>query len=94
MAAQEIVVDARGDQAGFGDYAKLAQLAYQAGQSRKGDLAAERATELAKDQSKEVRDNLKAALDSAKAQSAAGAAGAGQDPAAGVPTPTPAPSGE
>ena len=77
VAAQEIVVDARGDQAGFGDYAKLAQLAYSAGQQRKGDLAAERAKELAKDQPKETREALAAQLTQAKV-----AATTGQDPGA------------
>ena len=72
VAAQEIVVDARGDQAGFGDYAKLAQLAYAAGQSRKGDLAADRAKELAKDQPKQTRDALSAQLTQAKAASETG----------------------
>ena len=91
VAAQEIVVDARGDRAGFGDYAKLAQLAYQAGQQRKGDLAAERSKELAKDQPKETREALAAQLTQAKA-----AAVTGQDPGA-PPTATgaaPAPAGE
>ena len=82
VRAQEIVLDARGDQAGYGDYAKLAQLAYQAGQSRKGDLAAERAEALAP---KSQRAALKASLEQVKTQATSGAAGA-----AGTPTPTPA----
>jgi hypothetical protein len=85
VAAQEVVVDARGDQAGFGDYAKLAQLAYSAGQQRKGDLAAARAKELAKDQPKETREALAAQLTQAKATSVTG-----QDPGA-PPTATGAP---
>jgi hypothetical protein len=70
VKAQEVILEQRGDSAGFGDYAQLAALAYQAGQTRKGDLASERAVELApKDQKKD----LKASLDAQKAQSTAGA---------------------
>ena len=81
VRSQEIVLDARGKSAGYGDYAQLAQLAYAAGQARKGDLAAQKAVELApKDQQKQ----LKASLDSLKAQAAGG----------GTSTPgAPAPSG-
>ncbi len=43
-------------------YAQLAQLAYQAGEERTGDLAADRAVDLAKaDEKKPLRDALKAA---------------------------------
>jgi len=87
VRAQEIVLEARGDQAGYGDYAKLAALAYQAGQTRKGDLAGERAQELAP---RDQREALKAQLDSLKAQGAAGATNPGSTPA---PTPAPAPAG-
>jgi hypothetical protein len=71
VRAQEIVLEARGDDAGFGDFAQLAQLAYQAGQTRKGDLAADRAVELAP---KDQRDDLKAALEQAKTGGAAAGA--------------------
>ena len=64
VRAQEILIDAN-QNPGFGDYANLAVLAYQAGQTRKGDLAAAKAVELApKDQKK----SLKAQIDSLKAQ--------------------------
>jgi len=55
VAAQEIVIE-RNPNAGVGDYAQLAVLAYQAGQTRKGDLAADKAVELApKGEKKDVR---------------------------------------
>jgi hypothetical protein len=72
VAAQEIVVDAREPSAGL--YSTLAVLAYQAGQSRKGDLAAKKAVDLAP---KDQRSILKEQLDQAKQQAASGAA-AGQ----------------
>ena len=50
-------------------YAQLAVLAYQAGQTRKGDLAAKKA--LAADAPRTCAQNLKAQLDQAKQQSAA-----------------------
>jgi uncharacterized membrane protein YccC len=88
VRAQEIVLEARGDRAGYGDYSKLAQLAYQANQTRKGDLAAERALDLAP---RDQRTELKAALDQVKAQAAtAGASNPGATPS---PTPAPAPAG-
>ncbi|HEY3020467.1 MAG TPA: hypothetical protein VGJ32_09755 [Solirubrobacteraceae bacterium] len=60
VAAQEIVVDARPPSTGL--YSTLAILAYQAGQTRKGDLASGKAVELApKDQRSTLRDQLKAA---------------------------------
>ena len=90
VTAQEIVLDARGDQAQFGDYAKLAQLAYSAKQTRKGDLAAARAKELAKDLPKEQRDALEQSLEQAKTTAAGGAPGGAATPGA---TPAPAPSG-
>jgi hypothetical protein len=71
VRAQEIVLDSL-DKPGFGDYAQLAALAYAAGQTRKGDLAADRATELAP---KNQRDDLKQSLQQAKAQAVQGAAG-------------------
>jgi hypothetical protein len=66
VAAQEIVVDAR--PASTGLYTQLAALAYQAGQTRKGDLASQKAIALApKDQRSTLRDEFK----QLKAQSAA-----------------------
>jgi hypothetical protein len=76
------------DQVGFGDYAKLAVLAYNAGQTRKGDLAADRAKEEAP---KDQREQLEQQLEAAKTQAAQGAAG-GATPGA-TPAPTPSPSG-
>jgi hypothetical protein len=85
VRAQEIIIDGL-ENAAFGDYAQLAALAYGAGQTRKGDLAAERAVELAP---KDRREEIKAALEQQKTQAASGAAqgAAGSNPA----TPTPAP---
>jgi hypothetical protein len=75
VRAQEIVIDSRGEQAGFGDFAKLAQLAYLAGQTRKGDLAADRAVEEApRGRRQEVRQSLEAAKAQAQAQGAGGQA--------------------
>jgi hypothetical protein len=71
--AQEVIADARGS---AGAYAQLAILAYQAGQTRKGDLAAAKAVE---ETPKEDRQSLKGQLQSAKAQAAQGT-GSGQSP--------------
>jgi hypothetical protein len=71
VRAQEIVLDQL-ENPGFGDYAQLAALAYAAGQDRKGDLAADRAKELAP---KDQREQLEQSLESAKAQAAQQAAG-------------------
>jgi hypothetical protein len=84
VRAQEIVLDSL-DQPGFGDYAQLAALAYAAGQTRKGDLAADRATELAP---KDQRKDLEQSLQQAKAQAAQGAAGGAGTGGAAAPTPT------
>jgi hypothetical protein len=62
--AQEVVAEARGDAPG--PYSQLAVLAYQAGQTRKGDLAAKKAISLT---DKDLRESLKADLESAKQQS-------------------------
>jgi hypothetical protein len=78
---QELVLENRGDNAGFGDYVRLATFAYQAGQTRKGDLASERAVELAP--TKDQKDQIKQGLEAQKAQSAAAT---GQST---LPTPTP-----
>jgi hypothetical protein len=87
VRAQEVLIETNPD-AGFGDYAQLAVLAYQAGQTRKGDLAARRARELAP---KDQKDAVKQSIDAAKAQAGAAAA---QGATGGAPAPTPAPSGE
>jgi hypothetical protein len=71
VRAQEIILDGL-DKPAYGDYAQLADLAYRAGQSRKGDLAAERAVELAPTAQ---RKDVKAALDASKAQASGGAIG-------------------
>jgi len=66
VAAQEIVVGARPPSTGL--YTQLAALAYQAGQTRKGDLAAQKAIELApKDQRTTLRDQFKQLKQSATA---------------------------
>jgi hypothetical protein len=70
VAAQEIVVDARPPSAGL--YSTLAVLAYQAGQTRKGDLAADKAVSLAP---KDQRTLLKQQLQQAKQSSSGAAAG-------------------
>ncbi len=88
VRTQEIVIDSLPNP-GFGDYSALAQYAYLAGQTRKGDLASQRALEDAKEEGlpKEQRDELKASLDDIKnqaaqaaAQEATGEAGAGATP--------------
>jgi hypothetical protein len=70
VAAQEIVVDARPPSAGL--YSTLAVLAYQAGQTRKGDLAAGKAVSLAP---KDQRSLLKEQLQQQKTAGSGGAAG-------------------
>ena len=86
VRAQEVVIEALPDP-GFGDYAQLAILAYQADQTRKGDLAADRAQELAPE---DQREALKAQLDQAKAQ---GATGGQPGQPGGAAAPAPAPGG-
>ena len=71
--AQEVIAEARGS---AGAYAQLAILAYQAGQTRKGDLATAKALE---ETPKEDRASLKGQLQAAKAQAAQGTGG-GQSP--------------
>lgn len=66
VAAMEIVVDTRKPETAA-LYGQLAQLAYVAGQSRKGDLSARKAIELAP---KDQKAQLKQTLDSFKAQAA------------------------
>ena len=60
--AQEIIAE---DRKSVGAYSQLALLSYQAGQTRKGDLAAAKAVELAP---KDEREALKGRLESAKSQ--------------------------
>lgn len=66
--AQEIAITPENE--GFGQYARLAIFSYQAGQARKGDLAAARARELAPD--KETRKQLQQQFDEAKLGAASG----------------------
>jgi hypothetical protein len=73
--AQEIVAEVRNT---AGAYSNLAVLAYQAGQTRKGDLAGRKALDLT---DKDLRSSLKSQLDAAKAQAAT--AGATQDQPSG-----------
>ncbi|MDQ3741244.1 MAG: hypothetical protein M3389_09915 [Actinomycetota bacterium] len=91
VRTQEILIDGT-ENPGYGDYATLAELAYAAGQILKGDRAAQRAKEIAKEEnaSKEIRDQLKTGLDQAKQQAEAAAAqeatqGAGAAPPATTP---------
>ena len=80
VRAQEILIDAN-PKPGFGDYANLAVLAYQAGQTRKGDLAAKKAEELApKDQKEAVKASIDAAKAQATQQAAQGATGGAAAP--------------
>jgi hypothetical protein len=80
-AAQEIIAE---DRDSAGAYAQLAQLAYQANQLRKGDLARDKALELTEP---DMREALKGQLEAARAQAAVGAATEN-------PTPTPEPEEE
>ena len=63
VQAMEMVIDARGDNSNL--YTQLAVLAYEAGQTRKGDLAADKAVSLAAPADRKV---LRKNLDQAKAQ--------------------------
>jgi hypothetical protein len=76
--AAELVAEARND---ISSYVQFAQLAYQAGQTRKGDLAGEKALELAT--SKEEREQVKALLEQAKAPPQQDDQGGAQPPAGG-----------
>jgi hypothetical protein len=62
VRAQEIVAETRESS---GAYSQLAVYAYEAGQIRKGDLAADKALELTP---KDMRESLKGQLDAAKAE--------------------------
>ena len=68
--AQEVITEARPTASTF---TQLAVFAYQAGQTRKGDLARNKALELTEP---DMREALKGQLDQAKQQSAGGAAAA------------------
>lgn len=76
VTAQEIITEARPK---YTTFATLAIYAYQAGQARKGDLASQKALELAP---KDQRNTLKSQLDEAKKAS----------PAAATPSATPTPT--
>jgi hypothetical protein len=66
--AQEVITEARPK---AGSFAQLAVYAYAAGQTRRGDLARDRALELT---DRDQRDDLRAQLKQARAQAAQGAA--------------------
>jgi hypothetical protein len=69
VEAMEVLVGARPPSAAL--YGQLAQLAYMAGQSRKGDLASDKAVSLApKDQRASLRDQLKGIKQQALSQAA------------------------
>ena len=74
--AWSVVVSAR-PEPGTGDFARLAQLYYQAGDARQGDLAADRAVEAApsRQQRRQVRQNLEQAKAQALSAQAGGAPG-------------------
>jgi hypothetical protein len=76
VSAQEIITEARPTSATF---ARLAVLAYDAGQTRKGDLASQKALSLS---DKDLRANLKSQLDAAKQQAAQSGASATATPSA------------
>lgn len=78
VAAQEYVIDSQPES--YGLYAQLAQYAYAAGQTRKGDLAAQKAVDLAP---KSQRDTLKQSLEEVKSNAAGGAATDGATSASG-----------
>jgi len=81
VQAMEMVIDVRGDNSNL--YSQLAVLAYQAGQNRKGDLAADKAVELANPADRKMlRENLQQAKVRAVADQASQA---GTQP---VPTPS------
>jgi hypothetical protein len=77
VRAMEMVIQVRGDNSNL--YSQLAVLAYQAGQTRKGDLAADKAVRLA---SPADRKLLRENLNNAKAQAVAGQASQGATNAA------------
>ena len=88
-SAQEVIAE---DRNSAGAYATLAQIAYQAGQTRKGDLARDKALELTEP---DMREALKGQLDQAKQASVQQSL---QDATQNAPqssaTPTPSPESE
>jgi hypothetical protein len=72
VQAQEIVTEARPDSAN--QFATLAQLAWSAGQIRKGDLARDKAIELTEP---DLRESLRGQLETAKQEAVGGAAAGG-----------------
>jgi hypothetical protein len=88
VAAQEVVALNR---EAVGPYAALAQYAYLAGQTRKGDLAAQKALEL---EDPDQRSTLKSDLDSYKAQAAPPAVESATPAATSSPTPEAKKSGK
>ena len=82
-AAQEIITEARPSAT---TYATLAIYAYQAGQTRKGDLARNKALDLAPE---DERNTLKSSLDQAKQQAVAQQLQQQQGSTTATPTPTP-----
>lgn len=81
VQAQEVIIEESEDEPNSNLFAQLAQFAYQAGQDRKGDLAADRAVELAPEGE---RTQLRTALEQVKtmvAQQAAQEAAAQAPPA-------------
>jgi hypothetical protein len=83
VAAQEIITEARPSAT---TYATLAIYAYQAGQTRKGDLARNEALDRAPE---DERNTLKSSLDQAKQQAVAQQLQEGQGSATPTPTATP-----
>ena len=84
VRAQEVVAEARDAP---GPYSNLAILAYQAGQIRKGDLAAKEALRRTP---KDQRETLREQLDQAKQQASNPQGGGGGAPTGGTPAPPPA----
>jgi hypothetical protein len=87
-SAQEIIAD---DRNSAGAYATLAQVAYEAGQTRKGDLAADKALELT---DPDMREALKGQLDQAKQASVQQALQDATQNATPSPSPSAAPDEE
>lgn len=82
VAAQEIVADTRQD---LGSYLQLASFAYAANQTRKGDLAGDKAVALAtKDQKAQIKTQVEA-LKAQAAQAAVQAAKGASPPPGGLP---------
>ncbi len=90
VRTQEIVIDSV-ENPGPGQYKVLAEYAYVAGQTRKGDLASQKAIEDAKEEgfSKERQEEIKTELESIKQEVAQAAVQDAQGAAGGAPAPTP-----